>query len=286
MNLNTFHNQEILHKIPLFHSLSDEELKHILEAPENGIEDYQAKEIIVEESDIGTCMYIVLSGIAEVNVKHGERNISVTVNTLRPGDFFGDQALLPEGTGKRNASVRALHPVKLFRIQKKYVLFSFDRTDDSTRNTLPKKTMPQSEVRDLIMNMRMFRSLTDEELSHSNEWTKIISVEPGEFVIKESEPADHLYIILEGILEVFTLDSFGKVVILARHEAGRYFGEQALLTNQQGKRNCYVRSNGVSRLIRIPKGYFRLVLNRDAELEKALKEIGTVQIDEIEKIRA
>lgn len=286
MTLNTFRNQEIIRKISLFQSLSEAELSRMLEAPENGIEDYEAKELIIEESEIGHCMYVVLSGIAEVTVHHEDRDIEVTVNTLRPGDFFGEQALMPEGSGRRNATVRALHPVKLFRIEKKYVLLHVDHEEAEPVNPHDTQNLPNAEILNLILSMRLFRSLTEDELLRIDEWTTILTVQPGEFVVKEAEPADYLYVIIEGTLEVFTLDNFGKVVILATHGPGRYFGEQALLSEQQGKRSCYVRSNGLSRLIRVPREYFRLILKRDSELEDALKKIGKRQNNEIEKLHA
>ena len=59
----------------------------------------------------------------------GGREISIA--TLRAGDFFGEQSLLPGGTGRRNASVRAFHPSKLFRIDKKHVLLNVGGLDES-----------------------------------------------------------------------------------------------------------------------------------------------------------
>ncbi|MEJ2761596.1 MAG: hypothetical protein P8126_08695, partial [Gammaproteobacteria bacterium] len=50
----------ILRKIPLFSSLSNQELQQILKAPENGIEEYGMKKTIDKESEIGDCMYVVL----------------------------------------------------------------------------------------------------------------------------------------------------------------------------------------------------------------------------------
>ena len=286
VTINTYRNQELLRGIPLFQSLTDKELVEILDAPENGIEEYGARDLIIEEAEIGNCMYVVLEGTAEVTVHHEERDIDVTVNTLRGGDFFGEQALLPESDGKRNATVRALHPVTLFRIQKKYVLLHVDHKEAEPVNVHDTQNLPNSEVLNQILNMRLFRTLTEDELLRIDEWTKILSVKPGDFVVKESEPADCMYIILEGVLEVFTLDNHGKVVILARHGAGRYFGEQALIGEKTSKRSCYVRSNGYARLIRIPKEYFRLVIKRDQELVRALRQVGLAQTQEIEKIKA
>jgi len=48
---------EILRHIPIFNSLSDSELTEILRSPENSIEEFEPKEVIIRESEIGDCMY-------------------------------------------------------------------------------------------------------------------------------------------------------------------------------------------------------------------------------------
>ena len=61
---------------------------------------YQADETIVKEGSTGTALYIVLSGQARVEKGAGER-----LGELRPGDFFGELALIEEHP--RSASVIA-----------------------------------------------------------------------------------------------------------------------------------------------------------------------------------
>ena len=52
-------------------------------------------------------MYIVLEGTVEVSIRGVSGGREITIATLNAGDFFGEQSLLPGGTGRRNASVRA-----------------------------------------------------------------------------------------------------------------------------------------------------------------------------------
>ena len=284
MNANTFENQKLLKNVPLFQSLSNDELADILSASENGIEDFGQKTTIIRESDLGECMYVILEGSAEVSLR-SDGNRDITVATLRKGDFFGEQALLPDSSGRRNATVRSYQPCKVFRIDKKYVLLNIKLDEETTTTTDINENAPENEVLNMLMNIRLFKSLTREELLTVNEWTSTIDVGPGEFILKEDEPADFLYVVLDGAVEVFTIDQDGSVVILAKHKPGSYFGEQALLSDENDKRNSYVRTNGTSRLIRIPKEYFRLVIRRDNTLETALKKVGDAQKDEINKIK-
>lgn len=270
---------ELLHSIPLFKSLSDDDLLDIINSPENGIEDYGQREIIVREAEVGDCMYIVLDGFVEVTIRSSASDREVGIATLRPGDFFGEQSLLPCGTGRRNASVRALHSAKVFRIDKKYVLLGIKRDDediddtDSEDTTVINAKFEPDEVRDLIMDMRLFKHLNTQELATIRDWTEVVSFGPGDFVVKKFQKGEHLFVILDGTVEVFTLDDDGEVIVLAELKAGEFFGEQALMPDNKGKRNAFVRANHKTRMIKIPKEYFRLILSRDKEIEAQLRAI-------------
>ncbi|HEY7840692.1 MAG TPA: cyclic nucleotide-binding domain-containing protein [Gammaproteobacteria bacterium] len=270
-----------LRKVPIFSSMSDAELNAIAGAPENGLETYETKALIIREMEVAQCMYVILEGSVEVSLR-GEDNFGreVVIATLRAGDFFGEQALVSDKTttGRRSASVRCQVPAKLFRIDKKYVKLGVKRDRlGSEDQTITRMSVKDKEVRDLVKSMRLFQSLTEPELSNIGSWTEVIKVGPGDFVIKESERGDCLYVVLEGSVEIFTLDDDGKVNILATHGKGNYFGEQALMPGSSGVRSAYARSNGIARLVKVPKEYFRLILNRDSEVARSLLKSGLDQ---------
>jgi CRP-like cAMP-binding protein len=275
-----------LSKIPLFASLSDTELKAIINSPDNGYEEYEMKQGIIREEEIGDCMYVILEGTVEVSIKSGTGGREIAIATLREGDFFGEQSLLPGSEGRRNASVRAFHPSKLFRIDKKHVLLNISGIDESEDVTaIPAFKAEEKEVREMLGKLRLFKSLAEVELDSYRTWTEVITVGPGDFIIKESESGEHLYVILDGIVEVFIIDEDGKINILARLKPGDYFGEQALMDNNSGERNAYVRTDNETRLIKIAKDYFKLALKRDSVLAMALNKVGKSQKEEISKLQ-
>jgi CRP-like cAMP-binding protein len=271
---------ELLSKIPLFASLSHDELTEIIKSPDNGYEEYAMKARIIREEEIGDCMYVILDGTVEVSIS-GSSGREISIATLRKGDFFGEQSLLPHGTGRRNASVYALHPSKLFRIDKKHVLLHLGGLDESEDVTVPAMvTSPDDEVRKLLGGLRLFQSLTDEELDNYSSWTEIVTVGPGDFVIKENEAGEFLFVILDGTVEIFILDDDDKILILSTMKPGEYFGEQALMPGSSGKRNAYARTDKETRLIKIPKSYFKLALKRDSTLALDLLKRGQAQMKE------
>ena len=278
---------DILRKVPIFNSLSDQELEQIINAPENGLEEFGVKKAIIKESEIGHCMYIILEGIVEVSIRgEGGFGREITIARLKEGDFFGEQALVAQDkTGRRNATVRTLQPTKLFRIDKKYVDLGLGDVEESEDITIPRSTQKDNEVRKLIEGMRLFKSLKENELECIGTWTEIVTVGPGDFVLKESEKGDCLFVVLDGSVEIFTFDDDGKIIILTTHKRGNYFGEQALMPGSTGERTAYARSNEIARLIKVPKAYFRLILNRDSELAKSLEQQGKVQKEQLGKFR-
>jgi len=285
-----FTDIKLLRKIPVLSALSDRELQQIINAPGNTIVEYKPKDLIIRESEIGDCMYVVLEGAVDVLIRGeggGVIGREITIATLRAGDFFGEGSLSPDTTGRRKATVRAYLPTKLFRIDKKHVHVGVQDTHTGPRGAAagPAAKIEDNEVKQLMKEMRMFESLKEEELATVDTWAEVIKVDPGEFVLKESESGMCLYVVLSGSVEIFTFDDADKIVILAEHMRGDYFGEQALLPGGTGKRNAYARTNGPTKLIKIPKAYFRLILNRDSVLSETLKKIGEAQKKELHEIQ-
>lgn len=275
-----------LRTIPQFQSLTDAELKVILEASENGIEHYPAKELILREAELGDCMYVIVDGRVEVTVRGETGGREITIATLHSGAFFGEQALLPGSSGRRNANVRAVYDCKLFRIIKKYVLLHVQHDDSVEYEEEQALTLSNyvdspedKDIKNLLKSMRLFRGLLPGEISNFREWTEVVTVGADELVIKENQPGEHVFVVLEGTAEVFLLDSEGKVITLAEQRRGNYFGEQALMPDTDGKRNAYVRMDQAGRLLKIHKKYFHLLLDRDSKLAETLRKIGKLQRD-------
>jgi CRP-like cAMP-binding protein len=94
-----------LERTPMFAGLDREHLEDVLAVGRRV--SFQPGQAIVERGDPGDAMYIVLSGVAEVDV--GGR-----YHRLQRGDFFGEMAVL---AGKpREATVKAAEPVEALRI--------------------------------------------------------------------------------------------------------------------------------------------------------------------------
>lgn len=267
---------DLLRQVPIFGSLSADELQRVVDAPANGVVTFRAGDMIVAENDIADCMYIVLDGAVDVRITAvGGREI--TIATLKAGEFFGEQALLPGSTGRRNATVRALSDCHLFRIAKRDVALGIAKTEDLALSGIPEEASDEDRVRMLLRSVRLFRSLSSRDLERVGEWTESVSFDDGDIILREAEEGDFMYIVLDGAVEVFILDDDGKIIVLGRLTAGHYFGEQALLPGGTGKRNANVRADGRTTLVRVAARYFQLIVNHDNKLMLALKAVGDAQ---------
>jgi CRP-like cAMP-binding protein len=94
-----------LQGMPLFAGVTRHDLENILKIGE--LRSYEPGQSIVERGEPGDAMYIVLRGMARVDV--GGR-----FHELEPGEFFGEMALV--AGRKRMATVKAADRVDALRI--------------------------------------------------------------------------------------------------------------------------------------------------------------------------
>jgi CRP-like cAMP-binding protein len=88
---------EVLQRVPLFADLSSEELQQIALLFKE--RDFEAGETIIQEGSGGSAFYVIEAGEATVSIQGTVRS------TLGAGDFFGEIALIDDGT--RMATITA-----------------------------------------------------------------------------------------------------------------------------------------------------------------------------------
>jgi len=100
-----------LARIPLFKRLDPHELEHLAE--DVAQVNYAAGETIFNEHDLGDGLYVVETGSVRIWVM--DEDVSeVTLAELKPGDFFGELAVLDRG--ERSSSATALTDTHLHKL--------------------------------------------------------------------------------------------------------------------------------------------------------------------------
>jgi CRP/FNR family cyclic AMP-dependent transcriptional regulator len=103
-------DDELLTKFKIFAELSQDELKTLVE--QSTRVSHPTGHRIITKGEPGFCMFVILSGSTRVTAETGPGEVELA--TLKPGDFFGEVALVDDGP--RSADVTALEPCELLCI--------------------------------------------------------------------------------------------------------------------------------------------------------------------------
>ena len=84
-----------------------------------GFDEVPLGTVVCTEGEPGHSFYVVLYGTLEVSQKRGEGDLvrEVHLTRLQPGAHFGELALLSDKGARRAATVRAMRPSGLLRIE-------------------------------------------------------------------------------------------------------------------------------------------------------------------------
>ncbi|MGN6563227.1 MAG: Crp/Fnr family transcriptional regulator [Thermomicrobiales bacterium] len=106
-------NPDLLRRVPLLAVLPDDELDRLAQRARP--RQYRAGTIIFHRDDPGAALHIITAGLVKLVLTSLEGR-EVTVGILRPGDFFGELALLDGGP--RSASAIALDAVETLTLDR------------------------------------------------------------------------------------------------------------------------------------------------------------------------
>ena len=139
--------------------------------------------IVYKEGDIGNHMYFINSGTIEVTTKDGSSA------RRGPGDFFGEGALV-NPLKIRSGTIRCVTPVHAIEISREYFekYMAASKTDSLYLNVKEKdKIRKRNRAKSLL---RLQNSLTER------------SVKQGEYIYKQGEEGQELFIVEDGWLDV------------------------------------------------------------------------------------
>jgi CRP-like cAMP-binding protein len=107
--------EQFLQRLELFSHLGADELRALAEVTQ--VVQFPASALIFREGEAGDCAYVVVRGSVQVFAidRNGDE---VVLAHLKELDHVGEQSLLPGGSGRRNASLRACEDTTLLRIPK------------------------------------------------------------------------------------------------------------------------------------------------------------------------
>lgn len=89
-----------------------------------------------------------------------------------------------------------------------------------------------TDRRAIISRVELFDSLNEEELALISQNLTQIELEENKLVIKQGDEGDSMFILVEGLLDVFIKSTEGDNILVGQLQPGQFFGEMSMLTGE------------------------------------------------------
>jgi len=209
---------------------------------------HAAGEPVLREGEASTSFYVVASGRFAVS-KRDEAGDPVVLAHLGEGDFFGEMALL--SGAPRAATVTAEGPGEVLEIPAA-VLQAIAARHPHLAASL-RKFYRQRLLANAMAVSPVFRPFGTAERKQIMGRFRAREVAAGEVIIREGEPSDGLYVILDGTVDVLKRKR-AEEVLAGRLAEGDLFGEVSCLRKTGATATVRARRGGT--LLRLPRPDF------------------------------
>lgn len=210
--------KELLSKIFIFSQLGQREMDVILSAMD--FKKYKEGETVIKQGDPGNELYIVEKGKLSCS-KVTATGETLQLKTYQPGEFFGELALLYNSP--RAATIKALENVELVTL------------DRETFNHIVRDSMVSNlgKFEKFLSEVPLLKDLNEYERAKLSDSLVQKTFAPGETVIKEGEPGNCFFLVVEGKATAYKTNfNTNKQEEVYFYEEKSYFGELALLKDE------------------------------------------------------
>jgi CRP-like cAMP-binding protein len=221
---------------PIFSDLGPEAFVALTEALQ--VTRLAGGETVVTEGDVGTAFFVVATGRLVVK-KRDEKGDQVVLAHLGEGEFFGEMSLL--SAAPRNATVVAEEPTEVLVLEFE-VLRGLAGRYPHLAGSL-RRFYRQRLLANALAISALFRPFGREDRKAVMEKFRERTVQAGEVVIREGLPADGLYVVLEGSVDVTRGTEAGDVLVGQLRE-GDLFGEMSCMRKTGATATVTVKRGG------------------------------------------
>lgn len=135
----------------------------------------------------------------------------------------------------------------------------------------------------IISNIELLKLLNEDEINSIASNIKIKLFNRDEIIIKEGDEGDSMFILVEGLLNVFVKNKDGLDIYVGNLIPGDFFGEMSLLTGEL--RSATVKAKSDSLIFEINKEIISPIIhnriNLVEEFGKVIAERQSINIDRI-----
>jgi Fe-S-cluster-containing dehydrogenase component len=265
-----------LSQVPFLTKVAHEDLEPL--AQSSLVRRYGAGASVVVQGEFGHSMFVLLEGALTIHATSDE-GVRLDLGRLdRPGEFFGEVALL--GRGVRSATVVTVGPQTVLLEIEKNRFDLLARRHGSALEELEK----YYHARSIATYTRLHRylgKLDDQTLRDVCGGARMRKFRKDEIVCKAGDPADTVMLIKDGVLKAVRPGRDGKLSILA------YFNTHDVVgAHDGGARGYDLVALGQAEIIFLPRGAFmKMAQTRpdifvhfgkdDMQRQEALSQVGS-----------
>ena len=137
------------------------------------------------------------------------------------------------------------------------------------------------DLSDILAHCELFNSLRHADCELIAAGCEVRTITTGALLLAEGDIDDEMYVMIDGVLEVFK-QADGEEVILQRHdESGAYLGEMSLLDASGNIRRASVRSLGDSHVLVVPKAMFLRAMQLSPAIEEHMSVVHHRQLKQL-----
>ncbi|MBI4508706.1 MAG: cyclic nucleotide-binding domain-containing protein [Deltaproteobacteria bacterium] len=233
--------------------------------------DFRSGDLILREGEIGDSCFLIRSGSVRVlkldpACSIGSPSAQIEIARLGPGAVLGELALLADS--RRHATVEATEDVRLYEIPR-HLLVEMAGRFPGLRSPL-ERLCRERLIAGLLATAPLFRPLPEDERARLMARFIPMCMEAGQPIIRQDEPAEGLYLIVLGAVDVTRVLDQGQSVHLASLREGSYFGEISLLSG--GLARATVATTTMSELAFLPRHDFYAVLSEYPAIWQELRD--------------
>jgi ATP-binding cassette subfamily B protein len=219
---------------------------------------------IIREGEPADALWVLAAGRARV-VKQADTGDETVLGVLRPGDGFGEQALLEDTI--RTATVRASGDVEAWRLDRS-VFRALVARHPEVRQHFELQVRHRS-LQNFLGHYSPFARLPVEALRIMLAELTRVAVQTGEVIIRQGDEGGPMYIVEEGRLRAF-VEEDGRRRYLAYLRRGDFFGELSVF--QGHPRAATVEAVAPGWLLRLTPETFRKLCDGYPAFETQIEE--------------
>ncbi|MEA2645849.1 MAG: hypothetical protein QOE92_932 [Chloroflexota bacterium] len=234
--------------------------------------DVAAGEVVFRRGQPAEAFYLIVSGSFDLlagEVDHPDSYLS----TRYPGDSLGGATFLPASI--YGATARAATDAVLLRMDREGIE-RVTAADADAREHLTRfasRRLPSTH----LARAPLFKGLSPAVLEQLDRTASIVQLPAGEVLMAQGDPADSMYMVIDGRLRAEITHADGTVAAGTQMGRGAVIGEMAILTGRT--RSATVRAVRDSDLVRIGRAEIQRLLQHSPEFVTELMKIMVARIE-------